>query len=134
MIYFFSLLLIGGVAFTQANGKKTGDRSGTCTFIDENGDGINDNYRDHDGDGIPNYQDPDWQKPQDGNKNRNVNRIQNRRNRQSNDGNGSGFYQQSRINRFSRNQTGFNRASRMGSRARQNSGNDGGRGGRGKGF
>lgn len=35
-------------------------------FVDENGDGINDLARDADGDGIPNGQDPDWVKPQDG--------------------------------------------------------------------
>jgi len=35
-------------------------------FIDENGDGINDLAKDADGDGIPNGQDPDWVKPQDG--------------------------------------------------------------------
>jgi len=35
-------------------------------FIDENGDGIADVLRDHDGDGIPNGQDPDWSRPQDG--------------------------------------------------------------------
>jgi len=35
-------------------------------FVDENGDGYNDNAPDHDGDGIPNGQDPDWTKPQDG--------------------------------------------------------------------
>ncbi|MCI0512246.1 hypothetical protein L0128_03445 [candidate division KSB1 bacterium] len=35
-------------------------------FIDENGDGINDNALDADGDGIPNGQDPDYTKPQDG--------------------------------------------------------------------
>ena len=31
-------------------------------FIDKNGDGYNDNAPDHDGDGIPNGLDPDWQK------------------------------------------------------------------------
>jgi len=31
-------------------------------FIDEDGDGYNDNAPDHDGDGIPNGLDPDWQK------------------------------------------------------------------------
>ena len=36
-------------------------------FVDENGDGICDFMRDHDGDGIPNRQDPDWDRPQDGN-------------------------------------------------------------------
>jgi hypothetical protein len=35
-------------------------------FVDENGDGINDLFRDHDNDGIPNCQDPDWTRPQDG--------------------------------------------------------------------
>ncbi|HUM80006.1 MAG TPA: hypothetical protein PK962_08525, partial [Candidatus Saccharicenans sp.] len=35
-------------------------------FVDENGDGINDFYRDHDNDGIPNCQDPDWTVPEDG--------------------------------------------------------------------
>jgi hypothetical protein len=42
-------------------------------FIDENGDGICDLARDHDNDGIPNCQDPNWIKPEDGTgyKNRN---------------------------------------------------------------
>ena len=42
-------------------------------FVDENGDGICDFIRDHDNDGIPNCQDPNWTKPQDGTgyKNRN---------------------------------------------------------------
>lgn len=35
-------------------------------FIDEDGDGICDFARDHDNDGIPNSQDPDWERPQDG--------------------------------------------------------------------
>jgi len=35
-------------------------------FIDENGDGINDLARDEDNDGIPNCQDPDWTRPEDG--------------------------------------------------------------------
>ncbi|MBN2246904.1 MAG: hypothetical protein JW755_13785 [Candidatus Aminicenantes bacterium] len=35
-------------------------------FMDENGDGISDNYRDFDGDGIPNCQDPDWNRPHNG--------------------------------------------------------------------
>ncbi len=39
-------------------------------FIDEDGDGINDYARDDDGDGIPNGQDPDYQKPMDGTGNR----------------------------------------------------------------
>lgn len=35
-------------------------------YQDMNGDGINDFYRDHDGDGVPNCQDPDWERPHDG--------------------------------------------------------------------
>ncbi|MGD2245300.1 MAG: hypothetical protein PVI11_02005 [Candidatus Aminicenantes bacterium] len=35
-------------------------------FVDENGDGICDFARDHDNDGIPNFQDPDWTSPEDG--------------------------------------------------------------------
>ncbi|UCE22584.1 MAG: hypothetical protein JSV46_10345 [Candidatus Aminicenantes bacterium] len=35
-------------------------------FVDENGDGISDFARDHDNDGIPNCQDPDWTPPEDG--------------------------------------------------------------------
>jgi hypothetical protein len=35
-------------------------------FVDEDGDGINDRAKDADGDGIPNGQDPDWVKPEDG--------------------------------------------------------------------
>jgi hypothetical protein len=35
-------------------------------FVDENGDGICDQFQDHDGDGIPNGQDPDWEQPKDG--------------------------------------------------------------------
>ena len=36
-------------------------------FVDENGDGYNDNAPDHDGDGIPNGQDPDYQRQGAGN-------------------------------------------------------------------
>jgi len=51
--------------------KGTPERTETRTlrrirFMDENGDGINDLGRDHDGDGIPNGQDPDWVAPKDG--------------------------------------------------------------------
>ena len=31
-------------------------------FVDKDGDGYNDNAPDHDGDGVPNGLDPDWQK------------------------------------------------------------------------
>ena len=39
-------------------------------FIDNDGDGYNDNAPDHDGDGIPNGLDPDWQKLQRRQRNR----------------------------------------------------------------
>jgi len=49
------------------NRARTRAKAGTLTaFVDENGDGINDAFRDADGDGIPNCQDPDWAPPQDG--------------------------------------------------------------------
>ena len=44
-------------------------------FVDLNGDGINDNAVDSDGDGIPNGQDPDYTKPQDGTGQQNKNLI-----------------------------------------------------------
>lgn len=75
-------LLILGLGFTFAQEKsqleirnevrnevqtKTQDRiRNRILFVDENGDGISDFARDHDNDGIPNCQDPDWTRPQDG--------------------------------------------------------------------
>lgn len=52
-----------GSQFGKMNGNKSGAGS---RFIDEDGDGICDNFQDADGDGIPNCEDPDWVKPQDG--------------------------------------------------------------------
>lgn len=62
------IMVMAAVTLAAQDGKppRDGQRSGTCTFVDENGDGINDNYRDHDGDGIPNHKDPDWKRPRDG--------------------------------------------------------------------
>ena len=40
-------------------------------FVDENGDGICDLVRDRDNDGIPNCQDPDQSRPEDGTGNKN---------------------------------------------------------------
>lgn len=42
----------------DSTGVGQGNRGGT--FMDANGDGFNDNAPDHDGDGIPNGQDPDY--------------------------------------------------------------------------
>jgi len=68
-ILFVSIMIVGVVALTARNGNGrmlNGKGTGDCIFIDENGDGINDNFRDHDGDGIPNFEDPDWVRPKDG--------------------------------------------------------------------
>lgn len=55
------ILLAGqAVSFAQHKGRQE------VRFIDEDGDGISDVLRDHDGDGIPNGQDPDWTKPEKG--------------------------------------------------------------------
>jgi len=60
------LVLVGVVSLYASKGKGAGNGNGICIFVDENGDGINDNFRDSDGDGIPNYLDADWVRPQDG--------------------------------------------------------------------
>ncbi|KAA3610072.1 MAG: hypothetical protein D8M58_07455 [Calditrichaeota bacterium] len=44
---------------TKSKEKKVQHNS---SFVDKDGDGYNDNAPDHDGDGIPNGLDPDWQK------------------------------------------------------------------------
>ncbi|MDH7513212.1 MAG: hypothetical protein QHH14_09730 [Clostridiales bacterium] len=71
-----ALILGAGFALAQEQAKaaetnriqaKTKAELKTRTmFMDQNGDGINDLYRDHDDDGIPNCQDPDWKRPKDG--------------------------------------------------------------------
>ena len=58
------VLLMAGVAGAQGFGP--GDGTGECQFIDEDGDGFNDLAPDADGDGIPNGQDPDYVRPEDG--------------------------------------------------------------------
>lgn len=55
-------ILVAGQAVSFAQEKVREE----VRFIDEDGDGINDVLKDHDGDGIPNPQDPDWKGPQDG--------------------------------------------------------------------
>jgi len=59
-------LFITGLAvyFASADSKGFGNQS--KGFVDANGDGINDNALDADGDGIPNGKDMDYVKPQDG--------------------------------------------------------------------
>lgn len=50
-----------GTGYQEQNGN--GNGHGVRGFVDENGDGLNDNAPDADGDGIPNGQDADYQKP-----------------------------------------------------------------------
>jgi hypothetical protein len=65
------LALLGPGAFAQV--KKNSFKNKVATnaalkiqFQDQNCDGLNDLARDHDNDGIPNGQDPDWSRPKDG--------------------------------------------------------------------
>jgi hypothetical protein len=59
-------LLIVFAAAANAQDFGPGQGTGTCQFIDEDGDGFNDLAPDTDGDGIPNGLDPDYVKPEDG--------------------------------------------------------------------
>lgn len=72
-----SLLILGTGLIVAAENPQTQAQNGVqervgakfrarALFVDENGDGICDFARDHDNDGIPNCQDPDWSRPQDG--------------------------------------------------------------------
>jgi type II secretory pathway pseudopilin PulG len=60
---------------TKAQTKTEFRHGNRIASVDENGDGINDLARDADGDGIPNGQDPDWTKPEDGTGYKDQNRI-----------------------------------------------------------
>jgi len=53
---------------SSAANKQKGQMKHGQNFVDKDGDGYNDNAPDHDGDGIPNGLDPDWQKLQKGKK------------------------------------------------------------------
>ena len=57
----FTAPLIQAQDSTHTNNQSK-DKTHGQHFIDEDGDGYNDNAPDHDGDGIPNGLDPDWQK------------------------------------------------------------------------
>ncbi len=71
-----SLILGAGLALAQEQGqagesnkvqaKVSAQNRARTMFMDQNGDGINDFQRDHDNDGVPNCQDTDWTKPEDG--------------------------------------------------------------------
>ena len=66
VLSFLLLLSLGLWAQNRHQGTRVTSDPGTCHFVDENGDGINDLCLDHDGDGVPNRLDPDWQRPMDG--------------------------------------------------------------------
>jgi len=61
-----SLLIMSSNSLYAQDSTKTKEKKETAQhkqhFIDEDGDGYNDNAPDHDGDGIPNGLDPDWLK------------------------------------------------------------------------
>ncbi|MBM3306275.1 MAG: hypothetical protein FJY79_10115 [Candidatus Aminicenantes bacterium] len=64
------ILLAGSAALWGQEKAREGPRAQVqkkdFRFIDENGDGIADVLMDHDGDGVPNKQDPDWIKAKGG--------------------------------------------------------------------
>ncbi len=77
MKQFIRLVAVAGVIFSFvpaaqlfAAGNPLANMFGVG-FVDLNGDGINDNAPDADGDGIPNGQDPDYVRAQDGTGSRN---------------------------------------------------------------
>ena len=67
------LLLLFNCLYAQDSTKTEKNKDATKHkqhFIDEDGDGYNDNAPDHDGDGIPNGLDLDWQKLKEEKRNR----------------------------------------------------------------
>ena len=112
------LILVGGIVFADDPGQVK-DRNqarveakpqnklqyqNRLMFVDEDGDGICDGLRDHDNDGIPNGQDPDWTRPNDGTGNQfkkgNGNQSGNGNGERNGDGNRSGNRNQNSGNRF----------------------------------
>ena len=72
LIAAFGLLIAGSLPAaaaqdqTKVQAKAQQQTQQRARFVDQNGDGICDFARDHDNDGVPNCQDPDWKRPQDG--------------------------------------------------------------------
>lgn len=74
LIALAGMLLILGASLVFAQSRETNQVQSKqavqerlrLKFMDQNGDGINDFLRDHDNDGLPNCQDPDWSRPMDG--------------------------------------------------------------------
>ena len=67
-IFVVALLVLAGQTLQAQTCDSTGVRQGGrhLGFVDANGDGINDLAPDHDGDGIPNGKDPDYQRTGNG--------------------------------------------------------------------
>ena len=61
LLFVFSFLL-GLNSLSAQDTTKINKAGKHQKFVDKNGDGYNDNAPDHDGDGIPNGLDSDWQK------------------------------------------------------------------------
>ncbi|MBM3295704.1 MAG: hypothetical protein FJY82_14470 [Candidatus Aminicenantes bacterium] len=62
-----SILILGlGLFVADASAQTQSRVKARLMFMDQNGDGISDVLRDHDNDGIPNCQDADWARPEDG--------------------------------------------------------------------
>jgi len=59
---FFYAFLASSLQAQDSTKSKDKKKEHSQFFIDKDGDGYNDNAPDHDGDGIPNGLDPDWQK------------------------------------------------------------------------
>jgi hypothetical protein len=64
ILLFIAISTVIGTGYTQDTTKIAPSHG--RHFIDLDGDGYNDNAPDHDGDGIPNGLDPDWQRRKGG--------------------------------------------------------------------
>lgn len=64
LIILFGTALLSPIQAQDSTKNKTQQTKQNQLFVDEDGDGYNDNAPDHDGDGIPNGLDPDWIKLQ----------------------------------------------------------------------
>ncbi len=64
VILLMLIVFSGSILAQDTTSQKASQPQHGQHFVDENGDGYNDNAPDHDGDGIPNGLDPDWKKMQ----------------------------------------------------------------------